>query len=333
MATVKSSESKQRRWSQELEREIEAIEVMELLRASTPPPRPDATFDPAEAEDDGPTISRELLSEMGRRLESISVAPPPPPRRNLPAAWLALVAAVAVLSAVCAHALATMRVDDGRRIPSPSPAAIVAPSAPAVASGAIPAPPAEVAAPAAEPDRDVAAIDHVLRAADRDSGAARPVASDGVIPDNPYGSDAEAPAPAPVAAPIAPAPTADPIDALVGSALTQPERAGSSASAPTTNDLPDPGVRALPELPSRAEVSRAMDAVAGLVRQCGGDAGGRLVVEIRVTGATGRVRTAKTVDSEWSGTPAGACAARAVRIAKLPRFTADDLVVRYPFEI
>jgi hypothetical protein len=326
------------RWSQDLEREIEAIEVMELLRVSTPPPRPESG--------DSSTISRELLSEMGRRLESISIAPPPPQRRSLPAAWLALVAAVAVLSAVCAHALATMRVDGGPSMAQPSVAAVAAPNASAaeesiaavVDPSAIPAPPAPVfapdAAPAAEPGRGTATIDGAERAAERDS-VAEPTAPAGTIPDNPYGPDAEAPAPAPapVAGSIAPARSADPIDALLGAALAQPERSGSSARAPATNDLPDAVIRALPELPSRSEVSRAMDAVADLVRECGGDAGGRLVVEVRVSGATGRVRDAKTVDDQWRGTAAGACAARAVRVAKLPRFAASDLVVRYPFDI
>jgi hypothetical protein len=321
MTTVQNSELKPGRWSQDLEREIEAIEVMELLRAN-------GEFD---AEDDAEMISREMLSEMGRRLESISVAPPPPQRRRLPAAWLALVAAVAVLSAVCAHAVATLRVDGGPRAAPTSVAAVVAPIA-------IPAPPAPVAAPvaapAAEPVRNVATIYRAERAADRGS-VAEPITPEGAIPDNPYGPETETPAPAPVpvAASIVPARPADPVDALVGSALAKPDRGGASARAPATNDLPDTGVRTLPELPSRTDVSRAMDAVAGLVRRCGGDAGGRLVVEIRVSGATGRVRDAKTVDGQWSGTAAGACAARAVRVAKLPRFATSDLVVRYPFDI
>jgi hypothetical protein len=248
-----------------------------------------------------------------------------------------LVAAVAVLSAVCAHALAALRVDgDPRAVPGPA-AAVVAPVTPAVETRAAPAPQvaaAAVVASGAESDRGAKAIDRSERAAGHDS-VATPIAAASAIPDNPYESDAPAPAlaPAPAAAPIVTARPADPIDALIGSALAQPETSGASARAPATNDLPDTGARALPELPSRTEVSRAMDAVAGLVRRCGGEAGGRLVIEIRVSGATGRVRDAKTVDGQWSGTSAGACAARAVRVAKLPRFAANDLVVRYPFDI
>jgi hypothetical protein len=326
METRQNVESRSGRWSQDLEREIEAIEVMELLRASTTPP-PDA----------GRVLSRELLSEMGRRLETISVAPPPPRRRNLPAAWLALVAAVAVLSAVCGHALATLRVDGSPRAVRPSAAALVVPAALAAEVIAVPAQP--VAAddglevePAAETvivaKRLAPAVDGSESAAGRDSVAGL-VATAVTIPDNPYGEGAEAPA----AAPIVSARPADPIDALVGSALTHPERSGSAAKAEATNDLPDAVATVRPELPSRGEVNRAMGAVAELVRRCGADVDGRLVVEIRVSGATGRVQDAKTVDSEWSGTAAGACAARAVRIAKLPPFTANDLVVRYPFEI
>jgi len=73
--------------------------------------------------------------------------------------------------------------------------------------------------------------------------------------------------------------------------------------------------------------------VAGAVRECGGDADGRIVVEVTISGATGRVSAARTIDDTWSGTSTGACAARAVRVAKLPRFAAKDLVVRYPFDI
>jgi len=342
MATVRSSGSKPKRWSQDLEREIEAIEVTELLRASTPPPRPDASGGERDVEYGGPMISREMLSEAGRRLESYSFVPPPPRRRSLPAAWIALVMAVSVASAVCAHALATIRLDGSPRVAPPSVAAVAAPATPATAeepaalvaepgTGPASAAPAVVpdAMPATEPELGAATPDIAGRAGH--ASVAEPIAPARSIPDNPYGLEAEAPAPA--AASTAPARPADPIDALIGSALAQPDGSRSSGLVPATNDLPDAGARALPDLPSRTDVSRAMAAVADLVRRCGGDVASRLVVEVRVSGATGRVRDAKTVDGQWSGTAAGACAARAVRLAKLPRFAANDLVVRYPFDI
>lgn len=323
MGTTHSSESKAGRWSPDLAREIEAIEVMELLRV-----------DSRDREEEAELVSREMLSEMGRRLEAISVAPPaPPPRRALPASWLALVAAVAVLSAICAHAFATMRVGvDIEAIAAPVPAvSIAAPTAIAPAPGATLAPSdpiaAPVAAPVVEPEQGEERSIHTERIEER-AVHEEPIATAGAIPDNPYAADSETPSPAAAAL----SPSADPIDALVGSALVKPGRSAASAAAPATNDLPD-GARGLPELPSRAEVSRAMDAVARQVRECGAGADGRLVVELRIAGATGRVRDAKTVDGQWRGTSAGACAARAVRVAVLPRFAARDLVVRYPFDI
>jgi hypothetical protein len=124
----------------------------------------------------------------------------------------------------------------------------------------------------------------------------------------------------------------DATERLIASALDRPERRAAAAQT-DTNDLPGSGARVLPSLPSRSEVSRAMGAVSAMVRKCGVAAGSRIVVELRVAGATGRVDDAKTVDPQWSGTATGACAARAVRLAKLPRFAADDLLVRYPFDI
>jgi len=51
-----------------------------------------------------------------------------------------------------------------------------------------------------------------------------------------------------------------------------------------------------------------------------------------VAGATGRVVSAEPTGVA-AGTSLGQCAARAVRLAKFPRFEQERLQIRYPFDI
>jgi hypothetical protein len=75
-----------------------------------------------------------------------------------------------------------------------------------------------------------------------------------------------------------------------------------------------------------------MNGVAGRVRRCGNGQSGTVMVNVVISGATGRV-TGADVGGSFAGTPVGSCAARAVRSARFPRFRQSSLTVRYPFQV
>lgn len=110
---------------------------------------------------------------------------------------------------------------------------------------------------------------------------------------------------------------------LVDRALTDDR--GTAAAATVAR-------QALPETPDRGAVARALRAVEDRVKACAEGASGILWTKLTVEGATGRV--ARTlVTGEFAGTPAGACAARAVRDVQLPRFARATMDVRFPFPL
>jgi hypothetical protein len=76
-----------------------------------------------------------------------------------------------------------------------------------------------------------------------------------------------------------------------------------------------------------------MSSVANAVKRCGGTPYDRLVVELTVVGATGRVAKARTVDGTYGGTAIGVCAAKAVRLARFPKFQKESVVIKYPFDL
>jgi hypothetical protein len=118
------------------------------------------------------------------------------------------------------------------------------------------------------------------------------------------------------------------LDLLIDAAI-----AGPSLSRPSPEPEAPAGSSALPRVPTKGEVSRALDNVADAVRRCAGAQGERLVVSLVVSGSTGRVIEARTVDPDHRGTAAGACASRAVLLAKFPRFLEGRLPVKYPFDL
>jgi TonB family protein len=84
----------------------------------------------------------------------------------------------------------------------------------------------------------------------------------------------------------------------------------------------------VPQRLTRPQVKVGMQAVAAKVQRCGQGKGG--TVNLKVTIApSGRV-TKAMVAGHHAGTPAGTCAARAVRRAKFPQ-TKNKLTVTYPF--
>jgi hypothetical protein len=89
----------------------------------------------------------------------------------------------------------------------------------------------------------------------------------------------------------------------------------------------------LPSKLSRAQVRGGMSSIQGRVRRCGNGTPGTVVVNVVISGSTGRVSSA-TVTGQFAGTAVGSCVARAVRGARFSRFRESNLTVRgYPFRV
>lgn len=82
---------------------------------------------------------------------------------------------------------------------------------------------------------------------------------------------------------------------------------------------------------SRSDVKTGMASVASRVKQCGQGQQGTITLKV-VISPSGRVISAAPSGS-FSGTSVGACAARAVRSARFPKFSGSNLTVRYPFRL
>jgi hypothetical protein len=306
-------------------------EVLELLRSSALPPPPSAAAD--DADDFGPVVTADQVARAVEMSGRGSVMFLPSPRRDRHVmAWTGAAAVIAVLLGG-GFAIATLR-EGPAPLPSdvfdPAPGLCAAPGEGQAASSAFWTPlAAELhAAPATAPAaRAAASRPSVVRPA---SALGRPgevadAAPFSPIPDNPY-ADVAIAAPAPRAAPR------DVLEGLIESALARP--AAPAAAQPRPNSLPgSESADALPERPAREDVRRAMESLSDQVRACGGGGGDRLVVEAVVRGETGRVESARAVDDRYVGTSVGACAARAVRVAKLPRFAYAEVRIRYPFDL
>ena len=80
---------------------------------------------------------------------------------------------------------------------------------------------------------------------------------------------------------------------------------------------------------TKKQVMSGMGKVSGSVKRCGRGQSGTVTVKA-VISTSGRVTSASTT-GKFAGTPAGLCAARAVRRAKFPK-TQKQLTVTYPFK-
>ncbi|MBW2461440.1 MAG: energy transducer TonB [Deltaproteobacteria bacterium] len=83
--------------------------------------------------------------------------------------------------------------------------------------------------------------------------------------------------------------------------------------------------------PSRAEVTRALQAIQPGVSACAHGRSGIVTVRITVA-SSGRVRNV-VVQGEFAGTRQGTCVARVVRGARFRPFQQDSFSVRYPFRL
>lgn len=132
---------------------------------------------------------------------------------------------------------------------------------------------------------------------------------------------------------------ADPFaEAAIGSMASVLKMAKVERPEASPETLPDYRFSAPPEddsaaVPDKASIERTMGSIAPEVKKCNRGASGRVVIELDVAGNTGRVVSARAVDPEAVGITAARCAARAVKLAKFPRFDKSRFTVTYSFDI
>ncbi len=152
----------------------------------------------------------------------------------------------------------------------------------------------------------------------------------------------EAPEP-PAARPVARTARREPVRAAraeaerpAGPATSEPPRPAVHRDEPVIDDgpiaRPAPRTGDRPALPTRADVTRAMDAIRADLLQCAPEARGH-VAQIRLTfSSTGRA-TSALVPSDFAASPASrSCVARTARRAQVPPFAEPRLVVTYPVQ-
>jgi hypothetical protein len=125
------------------------------------------------------------------------------------------------------------------------------------------------------------------------------------------------------------------IDALVEGAIVL-SRAKAASEKQELNTLPgsDTNINKLSAKPTREQVHLAMKGIAPAIKKCGPKSSGEIHLKLTFSGSTGRVISASpTSDSDLSGTAIGLCAAREAKLARLPKFAMNRIVVTYPFRL
>ena len=119
--------------------------------------------------------------------------------------------------------------------------------------------------------------------------------------------------------------------ALLLCAATLPNVNESIAHADRPAPPPPPPPPAVPETPSRSDVSRALGERASEVRACtaGSTTGGQVTVSVRF-GSSGAVQSV-TVNSTTLPDAMRSCIAEAVQKARVPPFRASAFNVNFPY--
>ncbi len=115
--------------------------------------------------------------------------------------------------------------------------------------------------------------------------------------------------------------------------LPAAEDAPSAIPVETEQLRPSLKTIVLPETPNKAVVKAIMDDLESEVLKCKGTLSGRVVVEIVVSGVTGRVTSSKAIDQVEVGGTVGRCVAHTVEVAKFPPFERDQLKIKYPYNL
>jgi hypothetical protein len=137
--------------------------------------------------------------------------------------------------------------------------------------------------------------------------------------------------------PISVFPTVTRVDA-------QQTGAQDSSTEPHSGQTPDAPVPApaaqaeettqmLPVRPTRDEVKQAMENIAPYVRNCKLDRSGKLLVELVVSGNTGKVISTEAVDAAFADSATERCISKVVKSVVLPVFQKETITIRYPFDL
>ncbi len=115
--------------------------------------------------------------------------------------------------------------------------------------------------------------------------------------------------------------------------LRQPEADVPPSSARPVGSVAFENVAAeLPEAPSRAQLLAGLRGASAAVAGCGLGEPGRVIVDVRINGPTGRIDHVAVTGGREDADPI--CVARAIRTASFPRFRDDDFIVRsFPYPV
>lgn len=117
----------------------------------------------------------------------------------------------------------------------------------------------------------------------------------------------------------------------IASAETEPEVVPEAQPVkPQAAPKPEK-TEALPDHPSREQVTYSLNSVSSELKKCVGDRHG--VADVTVTVRSAGFVSYAVVSGDYAGTPEGSCIARAVRAAKFPAFSEPTLRVTYPFQL
>jgi hypothetical protein len=127
------------------------------------------------------------------------------------------------------------------------------------------------------------------------------------------------------------------LDALRGGGEPEPEEhtpalASSVARRPAPEPPPGPARPTLPETPARDDIIRTMAPFRARLESCAPEVSGTVTIRLVIVGATGEVREAEAL-GEHAGTSQAECWESNLRGARFPRFTREQLEIRYPFEL
>jgi hypothetical protein len=84
----------------------------------------------------------------------------------------------------------------------------------------------------------------------------------------------------------------------------------------------------------KAAVVKKFDKAKGWLVACSGDKEGTAKVEVRVSGATGKVIEARVVDPPFAGTPEGECMEKALmKVVNFPTFDKDEALFTHTYKL
>jgi hypothetical protein len=136
-------------------------------------------------------------------------------------------------------------------------------------------------------------------------------------------------------APIPASPVLTQVDAQQTGAQnsTTEQQSGETSESPVPAAQTEETEQGLPVSPTRDEVKKAMENIAPYVRNCKLDRSGRLLVELVVSGNTGKVISTEAVDAAFADSAIERCVSKVAKSVELPVFKKETITIRYPFNL